>query len=811
MPLFWLSLALLAGMFLGSRAPELPWLAPLIGAGCGLLLAMFVRIPRLRFAVLIMVALLLGASRLLQHQHERTTDALAGLRDTGIVGLRGEVARPPETIEATTRWVLAVDAVKPAGSHTSWSQQQGSVLVSTRAVSAVRYGDVVELHGKLQAPAAAGQFDYGEYLARQGIGDVMRYPRTEILQRDQGNPMLRAIFSLRETLARSLQSVLPEPQSALAQGIALGIRTAIPREINDEFRRTATTHILAVSGHNLSVVTGLLVMAAVPLAGRRNRLFGLGFLALVWSYSILSGLPPSIIRAAVMATLLLAAGFVGRQNHPSLALAFSGALMALADPAVLWDLGFQLSVLALAGVLFITPPLQDAVWRRIGGRIDGRPRLRATAGPLLAALAASVGASLTTLPIQAVNFGSVPLIALPATVFALPVLAAILPLAFATAILGLLSPLLAAPLAAATWLACTYLLAVVHLWAQAPGASLQITGVPPLAGAVYLSCLGAVVWLAQRRERGFGAVHAPGESEALRSLFAAASSKTGAAALVAGVLMLALGLGAWALVFSRSQHEGLVRFLDVGQGDAILVTTASGQRVLIDGGPSPGKLLNHLGQALPFWERSIDVLVLTHPQRDHITGLVEVVKRYRVGTVVESGERTRGPEYAEWERLIESRGVRRMALTAGSALRLDGAELSVLHPSAEALRVYGRSENNASLVLQLRAYGQSVLLTGDIEAPAERWLLSGAAAGLETTVLKVAHHGSKTSTTQAFLTAAEPRVAVVSVGSDNRFGHPSPEILERLSGIPVLRTDRDGTVEVRITPAGAVVRGSRPR
>ncbi|MEK7214530.1 MAG: ComEC/Rec2 family competence protein, partial [Chloroflexota bacterium] len=335
-----------------------------------------------------------------------------------------------------------------------------------------------------------------------------------------------------------------------------------------------------------------------------------------------------------MATLLLGAGFAGRQHHPALALAFSSALIVLADPGVLRDLGFQLSVLALAGILFVAPPIQRALWLRIGDRFDEHPALRAVAAAVIAGFAGSIGAEAAALPVQAVNFGSVPFVAIPATVFALPVLAAILPLAFATALAGVLSPVLAVPFATGTWLASSYLLAVVHFWAQVPGASLQVPGVTPIAGAAYLGVLAGGLWLIHRRPAGWGVAHAPGESEGLRLLFGVVGSKTTVAAFGAAALLLALGLGTWAVAFSRAQRVVTVRFLDVGQGDAILITTASGQRVLVDGGPSPAKLLNHLGQALPFWDRSLDLVVLTHPQRDHLTGLLEVVKRYPVGAVV---------------------------------------------------------------------------------------------------------------------------------------------------------------------------------
>ena len=261
----------------------------------------------------------------------------------------------------------------------------------------------------------------------------------------------------------------------------------------------------------------------------------------------------------------------------------------------------------------------------------------------------------------------------------------------------------------------------------------------------------------------------------------------GAAAVVA-----ILGISALRGVSDGKLH---VTFLDVGQGDAIFIRTPSGRQVLIDGGPSDTALLSQLGQRMPFWDRSIDLVLLTHPESDHVTGLIAVLERYRVDTVVFREMALDSATYERWLEAVEAEGATVYEGRAGLHLALDpGLEMVVLHPGAR----LADDANNNSVVTRLTHGEISLLLPGDIEAEVEVNLVGAqhAVSRLRSTVLKVSHHGSCSSTTQAFLDAVDPETAIISVGADNRFGHPCDEVLERLSGLPVYRTDEHGSVEV---------------
>ena len=235
-------------------------------------------------------------------------------------------------------------------------------------------------------------------------------------------------------------------------------------------------------------------------------------------------------------------------------------------------------------------------------------------------------------------------------------------------------------------------------------------------------------------------------------------------------------------------------------GHCVLIQTPNGQNILIDGGPDLQKINLELSKKLPFWDRTIDLVVCTQPQADHVTGLVDALQRYKVKQVLEPGVSYNSSIYQEWLRLIEDKGIEYNIARAGQEIDLgSGIEMEVLNPPEGLFEGTSCDVDNNGVVLRLTWGKVSFLFTADIREEAEFELI-GQRANLKSTVLKVAHHGSETSTSQQFLAAVDPEVAVISVGADNTFGHPSPEVLERLIDRlgegNVYRTDEDGTIEL---------------
>ena len=251
----------------------------------------------------------------------------------------------------------------------------------------------------------------------------------------------------------------------------------------------------------------------------------------------------------------------------------------------------------------------------------------------------------------------------------------------------------------------------------------------------------------------------------------------------------------WSTIFSLLSDNVLkVVFFDVGQGDGIFIETPNKKQILIDGGPDK-TILEKLGQIMPPYDQTIDLVILTHPDADHLTGLVEVLKYFKIGQIITSGFAGDSATYQEWEKEIQKKRIEVILARAGQKIVFpSGAVLEILWPDQSRLETISKA-NDASVVGRL-VYGNSeILLPGDIERKIENILL-GENLDLDADILKAAHHGSKTSTGEAFLNAVSPEAAVISVGKDNRYGHPNQEVLDRLDNIAAYRTDESGDIKI---------------
>jgi competence protein ComEC len=241
------------------------------------------------------------------------------------------------------------------------------------------------------------------------------------------------------------------------------------------------------------------------------------------------------------------------------------------------------------------------------------------------------------------------------------------------------------------------------------------------------------------------------------------------------------------------RNELKVDFFDIGQGDAVFIEAPNHNRVLIDGGPG-SQILNKLGRAMPFFDREIDVVILTHPDSDHLNGLIDVLKKYKVGGVVDPCLAEPQANYQEFLKLIEEKKINHLCAQAGQRIKLsDDAVLDILFPFESLEGVSLQNTNDSSIVEKLTCGQNKILLTGDAEKKTEDQLINKQ-VDLSAQILQVGHHGSKTSTSAEFIQAVDPKIAVIQVGKNNRYGHPHQEVLDRLKNIKIFRTDLDGDI-----------------
>ena len=352
MPLLYVSTAWLAGIVAGSMLTIPAWLLALPLP----VIPLFFLMPNHRrsLAVLAMCLLALpGGALVYQSSQQPLNDTqVQYYNEKGKVLLTGIIDDEPEVRGASIEFKFAASSIRISDNT---SPVKGGVLVRLPFYRSFQYGDMLQLSGKLETPLQFEDFDYRSYLENKGIYSVMNYPAASVTGTDKGFPPLSWIYGLRSSLSNSLSVCLPEPQSSLARAILLGLRGSLPFDLVQSFYMTGTTHLIAISGMNLTILLGMVLALAIWLFGRKNKAYFWISLAFIWLYTVLTGMPATMVRAAIMGSVFLAAELLGRQRNGLAALVLAAALMTAVEPRVLWDTSFQLSFLSMLGLVLIAP------------------------------------------------------------------------------------------------------------------------------------------------------------------------------------------------------------------------------------------------------------------------------------------------------------------------------------------------------------------------------------------------------------------------------------------------------------------------
>ncbi len=613
------------------------------------------------------------------------------------------------------------------------------------------------------------------YLARYGIGEVLAADGLRLTGRRRGGTA-GFVDHIRDRAEDALGRGTPEPEAALLRGFVLGEDDRIDPATVDDFKRSGLAHLLAVSG-DCVMLLALLGASIMGLLGVPLRARLLGLLALIAIYVPVTGAAPSIQRAGIMGAAGLIAALAGRPRSGWYAVLLAAAVTLAINPRWLGDPGWQLSFAAVTGILLFARGIRDLLLDHGAKRV---PRASPARRAFAEGAGITIAATVTTAPLFAHHFGAVSLASLPANLLALPAIPAVMWLSMLAAIVGQVPGVPVEPLTAVAGLLVAYVAQIAH-WLAAPGWSqigFTLPTWPDVAVAYAVVCTSMSVVLAwARRRKGLAVPASHG-----RALVAALVLALCAVCLVR--------LGPAGSGRAGSSPGLRVTVLDVGQGDAIVLDPAGGAPVLVDGGPPGDDLRSHLES---MGVSHLAAAVVTHDQSDHAGGIDELLGTFPIRRLLFA---LPGRDFL---RAARAAGVAPMPVAEGSEIDSGQLRVEVLWPPRTMLGQPPPTDlNEAALVLLARWRSFEMLLTADAEAeavPIDPGPID---------VLKVAHHGSDDSGLDRLLDRTAPRLAVISVGADNPYGHPTAGTLAALAehGVPTLRTDEDGDVTIDANARG---------
>jgi len=775
MPLIWLSTAFNAGILLADTfsLPTPTWLI-LAGVSVGLALArlLVMRLPsrrqdtrRFSFSIpipipILLLTLTLGAARYQSSLPDLSDPQfIAHYNDTGqTMVVTGVVNDFPDQRDTFTNLRIETERLHPTNAVTA-KPVQGLMLARITSDKKFHYGDRIVLRGQLLTPPEHEEFSYREYLARKGIYSYMPRNSAWVLETGHGNPIMRGIFALKERALKTVYQLWPDPEASLFSGILLGIETGIPKPVQEAFKATGTSHVIAISGFNITIIAGLFASFfgrfLNPRKGAVAAVIGISL------YTILVGADAAVVRSAIMGGFSLFARQVGRRQHGINTLALTAALMSLHDPHVPWDVGFQLSFAATLGLVLYADPFAQAFIRAVS-RILPQTTARKLAGPVGEYILFTLAAQLTTLPVMAYHFGSISLSAFITNPVILPVQAPIMTVGGLALILGMIwLPLgkITAPLA---WPFVLFTIRAVELFGKIRRGLLILGDIGILWVILFYVLLFGLTFYWSR---------ARGLITALKPIPIIS---------VLGILTIVT----WRSALSTPDALLHMTHLDVGTGDAILIQSPGGRFVLINGGPSASLLSDGLGRRLPPFYRQLDWLIIASPASEQIDALPRTLERFPPDKILWTGpdSPSRAADYLR-KTLIK--------LEIPITLAERGHTLD-LGDSID-LRVISAGKRGAILLLEWNNY-RALLPLGAHEDDYEL-LRMGQNIG-PVTVLLLADNGYVLLNPPEWINNLNPQLVLLSVAPDDPSGLPNRETLDALGGYSLLRTDQHGWIHI---------------
>jgi competence protein ComEC len=815
-PLVPFLVAMMAGIVLGNviHIPNPPLMVCLLFTFVLLLPASLKKWKNVTTLLLMLAFLISGVLHINLYLHQdRSSNHIIHHITGEIIIVEGVISENPEVSSDKTE--ITVSAARIISDDAN-ILVEGLVLLTLKDPQLYKYGDYVRFKAKLKAPhnfRNPGGFDYEQHLRYRGIlvrGFISDPAGIVVLRENQGNVLKTHLERFRGSLKKLIRDNSLSPDGEIIQAMILGDQKEIPKEVMDNFNKTGTSHIIAISGFNIGIVAVLSMIVIRMIMKSSSYLllrFNMNVVSTVFAivpvviYTFIAGMGMSVVRATIMAITFMIAILLGRERSLYNTLALAAFIILVIYPHALFDISFQLSFVAVWSILFITPRLMERLPK--GNHETASQYLifnRKTLKNILIFVMVSVSATLGTLPLIVYYFNRVSTVVLLSNLAVVPVLGIIaIPVSTAIILAALISPTLGVFFVHISSFLVWISVAMVDFFASLPGSSFFISTPSLWEIVLYYGLLISVVKLMDFRnankENEHGKQQATGEFLWYRT----------------AVVVILIFFFADAIYLNTHDlfTENLkVTAIDVGQGSSILVQLPGGRRMLIDGGGFPEGSFDvgrYVVASYLWHERisNIDIVVLTHPHPDHLNGLVFILSNFGVKEVWTNADSSGSDAYQDFKRIISERRIQHKSVSQKTGtVRMNDVLIDIINPeepteNTEELSQQFEEVNNRSIVMKMTFGNVSFLFPGDISESAEARLIH-LGRNMKSQVLFVPHHGSFSSSTEPFIRHILPDIAIVSCGTDNIYKVPHPDVLKLYSllGTRIFRTDKDGAVSI---------------
>lgn len=624
------------------------------------------------------------------------------------------------------------------------------------------FGDIVKIKGKYVKPQGQRNykgFDYSSYLKSKKIFGSIRADKAEKVGVNNSIyfKYLGQVYKLKSTIIVRIENNIDNTNSQVLNAVLVGDKTSLEKEIKDSFRISNLSHMLAISGAHF----GFLIMFCTFVIKRlKFKRFGQAItITLIIFFMTLTGMTPSVVRAGIMAIISILSSILKRKTDIYTSLAVALFIQIINNPYVIFDVGLQLSFGGVVGISLFTKPIEEKLNRIKELKINS-------------SLAVTLGANIIIMPIMMYQFSTISLSFVISNLIAGSLLGAIMILGFVSVILNI------KPLYFVLNLLVSLFSKIADICSKLP-LSLIYVKTPSLIQIFLIYFIIFLFYLILIERLNLFSI---------KQLF------------------ISLLIIIFILNYRIPNNNLIIHFIDVGQGDSCLILH-KGYVIMIDGGGSTDSKYD-IGEntLLPYLlDRKItkiDYLIVSHFDSDHAQGFIYVLKHLKIKNAILPVQAINSNLYQNFISICQAKKINVIYLRRGDLFNIGYLKFETLHPSNKFISE--NAMNNNSLVLRLDFFNTSILFTGDIEAIAEQELVHKCKSKLDVDILKVGHHGSNTSTSESFLEAVSPKIALIGVGLDNKFGHPGEEVIKRLEErkVSIFRTDKESEITMEIYRSG---------